>query len=357
MDTTTLNPDKVDAFVGQFVTDFGAALFAPLVVLGDRLGLYKALAAGGRQTAADISTRTGIRERSVAEWLRANAAAGYVTYDAPTDSYALSPEQEFTLADESSPAFLPGAFQIALSVGRDIDRITDALRSGRGYGWDEHDALLFEGTERFFRPGYAANLVDSWLPSLDGVVDKLVAGARVADVGCGHGASTILMAQAYPASRFVGFDFHAASIDAARKRAAEAGVADRVTFQVAGADDFPGKDYDLVTLFDCFHDMGRPIDAARHIARALSPGGTLLLVEPQAGHDVADNLNPVGRVFYSASTTICTLNAIRYGAADSPVLGAQASDADLERALAAGGLTSVRLATSTPFNRVFEVRP
>ena len=355
MNTTTLDPAKVDAFVGQFVLDFGAALFAPLVVLGDRLGLYRALAAGGQQTAGEIAARTGIRERSVSEWLRAQAAAGYVCVEG--DTYWLSPEQEFTLADEKSPAFLPGAFQIALSVGRDVDRIAEALRTGDGLGWDEHDALLFEGTERFFRPGYAANLVDSWLPALDGVVERLQAGASVADVGCGHGSSTILMAQAFPNSRFVGYDFHAGSVDEARKRAAEAGVADRVTFEVAGAEDFPGTSYDLITLFDCFHDMGRPVEAARHIAAALAAGGTVLLVEPQAGPTVADNLNPVGRIFYSASTTICTLHAIRYGGPDALALGAQATDAELTAALAAGGLTSVRLATATPFNRVFEVRP
>ena len=356
MDTSTLQPEKLDAFVGQFVSDFGAALFAPLVVIGDKLGLYKALASGAH-TATDIAATTGIRERSVAEWLRAQAAAGYVTYEPATDQYALSPEQEFTLADESSPAFLPGAFQIALSVARDIDRISDALRGGTGLGWDEHDPLLYEGTERFFRPGYAANLVSSWLPALDGVVDKLTAGARVADVGCGHGASTILLAQAFPASQFFGFDFHEGSIDQARKRAAEAGVADRVTFQVAGAADYPGGNYDLVTLFDCFHDMGRPVEAARHIAATLSQAGTILLVEPQAGHTVAENLNPIGRIFYSASTTLCTLNALRYGDGDEPVLGAQASEAELAAALAAGGLTKLRLATSTPFNRVYEVRP
>ena len=362
--TTTVDEAGVNEFLGRFVGDLGATISAPLVVIGDRLGLYKGLASAGPQTSADLAQRTGCAERYVREWLCNQAAGGYVTYDARTGRFSMTPEQAYCLADETSPAFLPGGLLLAMSTIHDHERIAHRFRTGAGLGWHEHHPDLFLGTERFFRPGYVGNLTTSWLPALDGVTDKLRAGARVADVGCGFGASTLLMAAEYPASRFTGYDYHQESIEAARKRAAEAGLADdafgagahapRVTFEVATAQAFPGTGWDLVTFFDCLHDMSDPLGAARHVREVLADDGTWLVVEPYAGGSVADNLNPVGRVFYGGSASICTpAGLLDNGAA----LGNQVSDEQWDVLLRSAGFTRFRRAAETPFNRVFEVRP
>lgn len=348
----TIDPEALQQLVGQAVGDFGAVLSAALVVVGDRLGLYRALA-GSPATAADLAARTGTTERNVREWLSAQAASGYVTYDGD-GVWSLSPEQEEAFTNEGSPAFLCGGFQVVTAAAKADEKITDAFRTGAGLGWHEHHHDLFHGTERFFRPGYAASLVTAWLPALDGVVDKLRAGGHVADVGCGHGASTVLMAQAFPASTFTGFDYHAPSIAAARAAAAAAGVEDRVTFEVAPAATFPGAGYDLVCFFDCLHDMGDPVGALEHTLRSLSPDGTVMLVEPMAGDTVEENLNPVGRVFYGASTLICTpaSQSQEVGLA----LGAQAGAARLTSVAETAGFSRVRRAAETPFNIVLELR-
>jgi SAM-dependent methyltransferase len=345
--------DEVMEFVGQAVGDFGALLTGALVVIGDQTGLFKAMAGAGPVTPAELATTSGCHERYVREWLSGLAAAGYVAY-AGDGRFELPEVQTIALTDETSPAYVIGGFQAMLAATRAVPALTERFRSGDGLGWHEHDPGLFQGTERFFRPGYQANLTQSWLPALDGVVAKLEAGATVADVGCGHGASTIIMAMAYPQSTFVGFDYHQASIEAARKAAADAGVADRCTFEVASATDYPGT-YDLVCHFDCLHDMGDPVAAATHTRQSLAPDGTWLLVEPFANDDVADNLTPVGRVFYSASTLICTPASLSQecGAA----LGAQAGEARLREVATAAGFGTFRRATETPFNLVLEGRP
>jgi SAM-dependent methyltransferase len=357
MATTIPAPQQaeLEAFLGQFVGDLGAALAGANVVLGERLGLYSALAARQPARAAEVAVATGTDERYVTEWLRGQAAGGYVSYDASSDTYALSPAQAACLADPSSPTYVPGAFQIAASLYKDVERVEAAFRSGGGVGWHEHHHDLFDGTERFFRPGYVANLVGAWLPALDGVEAKLLSGATVADVGCGHGASTLIMAEAYPRSTFVGFDYHEESIHRARTAAAAAGLGDTVRFEVAGAGDFPGSGYDLVAMFDCLHDMGDPAGAARHVLQSLDADGTWLIVEPAAGDEVEDNLNPVGRVFYSASTMICVpASRAQEGGA---CLGAQAGAALIESTVRKGGFTRFRTATTTPFNLVLEARP
>ena len=346
---------KLDEFMGRFVGDLGGALSAALVVIGDRLGLYRAMADGEPVSADELAARSGTDPRYVREWLSNQAAGGYVSYDAEGDAFFLSPEQSLALAQEGSPAFVPGAFQVATAAIKDEEKITHAFVAGDGVGWHEHHHDLFSGTERFFRPGYAANLVSSWIPALDGVEAKLQSGARVADVGCGHGASTILMAQAYPRSEFVGFDYHAASIEHARAAAASAGVDDRVRFVVAPAKEYPGVGYDLVCMFDCLHDMGDPVGAAAHVLGTLADDGTWLIVEPYAGDRLEDNLSPVGRVYYAASTLICTP-----ASRDQEVglaLGAQAGEARLREVVTAGGFTRFRRATETPFNLVLEARP
>ncbi len=359
MATTNLTPaldeSKLNAFMGQAVQDMGAAMHASLVVVGDKLGLYKAMAGAGPMTPAQLASKSSTDERYVREWLNANAASGYVTYDAANKSYTLPPEQAFALAVEDSPAFLPGAFQMIGAIMRDVPKITEAFRTGRGVGWHEHDPELFQGTERFFRPNYAANLVSSWLPSLTGVTAKLEAGARVADVGCGHGSSTILMAKAFPKSTFFGFDYHPASIEWAKKAAKDEGVGERITFEVASAKDFPGSDYALVTFFDCLHDMGDPTGASKHVRSTLAPDGSWMIVEPFANDRVEDNLNPIGRVFYSASTMVCTpaSRSQEVGLA----LGAQAGEARMREVVLGGGFSEFRRASETPFNLVFEARP
>jgi SAM-dependent methyltransferase len=356
--TTTVQPidqAKLDEFLGRFVGDLGAALSAALVVIGDRLGLYRAMRGGEPVSAAQLAERTGTDPRYVREWLSNQAAGGYVTYDPDGEEFFLSPEQSFALAQEGSPAFIPGAFQVATAAIKDEEKIERAFHSGDGVGWHEHHHDLFAGTERFFRPGYAANLVSSWIPALDGVQAKLQRGGRVADVGCGHGASTILMAQAFPNSEFIGFDYHRPSIEHAHQAAVEAGLDDRVRFEVASAKEYPGGPYELVAMFDCLHDMGDPVGAAAHVRDTLAPDGTWLIVEPHAGDRLQDNMNPVGRVFYGASTLICTP-----ASRDQEVglaLGAQAGEARLRAVVTAGGFTRFRRATETPFNIVLEARP
>ena len=345
---------KLNAFMGRFVGDLGAVMHAATIVVGDQLGLYKRLADGP----ADVETLARLTEtdpRYLREWLSAQAASGYVEYDPASQRFSLSEEQAMALAQEGSPAFIPGAFQVAIAQFKAIPKMMQAMRTGLGLGWHEHDVSLFHGTERFFRPGYAANLVSQWIPTLEGVDARLKAGATVADVGCGHGASTVIMAQAYPASKFFGFDYHAPSIEHARNAAKKAGVQDRVSFEVAKAKDYPGKAYDLVTVFDCLHDMGDPVGAAAHVRASLKPDGTWLIVEPFANDRLEDNLNPVGRVYYSASTFICTpaSRSQEVGAC----LGAQAGEARLRDVVTKGGFSRFRRATQTPFNLVLEARP
>jgi 2-polyprenyl-3-methyl-5-hydroxy-6-metoxy-1,4-benzoquinol methylase len=348
-----IDPEKFQELAQKMVGDMGVAFGAALVLIGDRLGLYKALEEMGPATPDELAARTGTFERYIREWLAAQASAGYVSYDAGAKRYFMSEEQAMAFANENSPLFVPGAFDIAAAMMRDEPKISEAFRSGKGVGWGEHDACLFRGTERFFRPGYAANITSSWLPALDGVVAKLKRGATVADVGCGHGASTILMAKAYPKARFAGFDFHQPSIDRARQLAQEAGVADRITFEKATAKNFPGT-YDLVACFDCLHDMGDPVGASAHVLSTLKPDGTWMVVEPFANDETADNLNPLGRMFYSASAMICTpaSRAQEVGLA----LGTQAGPKRLSEVITSGGFTRVRDATQTPFNLVLEAR-
>jgi len=342
---------KLDALLGRAVVDIGANFHAALVVTGDKLGLFRAMRELGPTTAADLAKHTGTHERYVREWLSAMAAGGYVNYDRAPQKFFLSEEQAMALID----ADLPGAFLLAQSTVKSEARITEAFRSGAGVGWHEHDPGLFEGTERFFRPGYAMNLVPAWIPALDGVKARLEAGGRVADVGCGHGASTVIMAKAFPAARFIGFDYHARSIDTARETARREGVADRVTFEVASAKDYAGTGYDLVAFFDSLHDMGDPVGIARHVRASLAPDGTWLLVEPFAQDRLEDNLNPVGRLYYAASTMLCTPNALSQEG--RLALGAQAGEARLRQVATEAGFTRFRRAAETPFNLVLEARP
>jgi SAM-dependent methyltransferase len=351
----SLNEEKLNDLLGKFLNDFGATFHSAMAVIGDKLGLYKALAQAGPLTSQQLAEHTGTAERYVREWLASQAAGGYVSYDAATEKFSLTEEQAFALTDENGPVFLPGAFQLALAAVRSEPRIAAAFKTGEGVGWHEHDAGLFGGTERFFRPGYAAHLVNSWIPAFDGLDEKLKNGARVADVGCGHGASTILLAQAYPKSTFFGFDYHQGSIEAARSKADQAGVSDRVTFDVAKAKNYPGRDYDLVAFFDALHDMGDPVGAASHVLKTLKNDGTWMIVEPFANDKLQDNLNPIGRIFYSASTMLCTpasrSQEVGLG------LGAQAGEARIHDVVASGGFKRFRRATQTPFNLVFEARP
>ena len=355
---TEIDPERMQQLVEHAVGDFGSVLNAALVVVGDRLGLYRAMAVAGSTTSATLAEATGTTERNVREWLAAQSAAGYVTWDgrdaAGENRFSLSPEQREALTNDTSPAFLCGGFQVVTAAAKADEKLTEAFVSGNGLGWHEHHHDLFEGTERFFRPGYAASLVDQWLPALTGVVEKLQHGGKVADVGCGHGASTVLMAAAYPNSHVTGFDYHGPSIDAARSAANDAGVSDRTTFEVCAAGEFPGDGYDLVCYFDCLHDMGDPVGALRHTLQALAPDGTVMLVEPAAGDTLEDNLNPVGRLFYAASSLICTpaSQSQEVGRA----LGAQAGAAQLTAVANEAGFTEVRVAARTPFNIVLELR-
>jgi 2-polyprenyl-3-methyl-5-hydroxy-6-metoxy-1,4-benzoquinol methylase len=347
--------DKLMQFVFRAVDEVGATLNAALVVMGDRLGLYRALAGSGGLSPAQLAERTGATERYVREWLNAQAAGGYVNYDPDSGRYTLPPEQAVALTDPESPAYLPGFFEIALGSVLDSPKIVAAARTGDGVGWHEHVHEVHEGCERFFRPSYNAHLIGEWLPALDGVISKLEQGAVVADVGCGHGASTILMAQAFPHSRFVGSDYHDGSIETARQRAQEVGVADRIRFQTEPAAAYSGTDYDLVTMFDCLHDMGDPVGAARHILGTLKPDGTWMIVEPRAGDRVEDNLNPVGRAYYAFSTLLCTPASLSQDV--GLALGAQAGEARIRDVVETGGFTRFRRVAETPFNMVFEARP
>ncbi|GAA2866708.1 SAM-dependent methyltransferase [Actinoplanes cyaneus] len=349
-----MDENKLMEFVHKFVGDLGATIGAGGVVLGDRLGLYRGLTAGP-SLPEELAERTGTAPRYVEEWLRGQAAGGYVEYDPESGRYSLTEEQAFALTDPDGPIFAPGAFQLALGALQSRERIEAAFRSGDGLGWHEHDQDVFSGCERFFRPGYSANLISSWLPSLDGVVSRLQAGARVADIGCGHGASTVLMAGAYPASVFTGSDPHAGSIEQARKRAGNAGLESRARFAVAGAQEFSGGPYDLVTTFDALHDMGDPLGAARHVRSQLTPDGTWMIVEPAAGDSVSANLNPVGRVYYSFSAFLCVPSALSQEGGYS--LGAQAGEEPIRRLTADAGFTRFRRAAETPFNIVYEARP
>ena len=357
MTTFTATPDEglLMQFVFRAVDEVGAALNAGLVVMGDKLGLYRALADGGPLTASELAERTGTAERYVLEWLNAQAAGGYVAYDGAEGRYRLAPEQAVALTDADSPAYLPGLFQLALGALHDSPRIVDAARSGDGFGWHEHGDDVHHGCERFFRPGYHAHLIGEWLPALEGVTGKLERGAHVADVGCGHGASTVLMATAFPNATFAGSDYHAGSIQTARQRAQEAGVAGRVRFSTEPAQGYSGTGYDLVTMFDCLHDMGDPVAAARHVLGTLDPDGTWMIVEPSAGDRVEDNLNPVGRVYYGFSTLLCTPASLSQEV--GLALGAQAGEARIRDVVREAGFTRFRRAAETPFNLVFEARP
>ncbi len=347
--------EKLMAFMGKLVGDLGAMMSVGPMLIGEKLGLYKALATSGPMSPGELAKATETNERYVREWLCAQAASGFVEYDSATQKFSMTEEKAAALAHAGSPVYFLGAVDLAVAMIRSEPRILEAFRSGEGVGWHEHDECLFRGTERFFRPGYMRHLMTEWIPALDGVKAKLEAGAKAADVGCGHGASTILMAQAFPKSHFFGYDYHGPSIEYARKAAEEAGVGDRTTFEVASAKDFPGKGYAMVAFFDCLHDMGDPAGASRHVHSTLAPDGSWMVVEPFAGDKLEDNLNPVGRVFYSASTFICTpaSKAQEVGLA----LGAQAGEARLKKVIAEGGFSSIRRAAETPFNLVLEARP
>ena len=349
-----INPDKLMAFMGKLVGDLGAMMSIGPMIIGEKLGLYKAMAGGTSITAGELAAKTNTDERYVREWLCSQAASGFIEYDGAADRFSMTEEQAAALAQDEGPFYFLGAIEVAVAMVRDEPKILEAFRTGKGVGWHEHDACLFRGTERFFRPGYMRHLLNEWIPALDGVKEKLEAGAKVADVGCGHGASTILMAQAFPKSRFWGFDYHAPSIEKARAAAEAAGVADRIRFDVAPAKSYPGNGYDMVAFFDCLHDMGDPAGAARHVFSTLADKGVWMVVEPMANDKVQDNLNPVGRVYYSASTFICTpaskSQEVGLG------LGAQAGEARLRQVISEGGFKHIRRAAETPFNMVLEAK-
>jgi SAM-dependent methyltransferase len=349
------NPDKLNELMGKLVGDLGAAIAGASVLLGDRLGLYKAMADGAPVTSSELAKKTSLHERYVREWLSGQAASGYIDFHPEKNAFSLSPEQAMAFAEEGSPAFFAGAFDVVQATYLDEPKVAEAFRTGKGVGWHEHSKCLFSGTERFFRPGYNANLVSSWIPALDGVEEKLKAGTKVADVGCGHGASTILMAQAYPNSEFFGYDYHVPSIERAKVLAKEAGVGDRITFAQATAKDFPAKDYGLVAFFDCLHDMGDPVGAGKHVKETLAGDGVWMIVEPFAHDDLKDNLNPVGRVYYGASTFICTPASLSQEVALG--LGAQAGERRLRQVVTQAGFTRFCRATETPFNMILDVRP
>src|SRR5579875_1912372 len=349
-----IDMDRLNAFLGKFVADLGATVHAGMVVIGEKLGLYKALAAGP-MTASALAAATRTDERYVREWLASQSAGRYVNYDAARDEFSLSREQAFALAQEDSPAYLPGAFELALASLEAVPRIADSFRTGAGMGWHEHAEGVYRGCEKFFRPGYAANLISSWIPALHDVEEKLRRGARVADVGCGLGASTILMAKAFPNSQFFGFDYHDKSIQAAREKARDEGLGERVNFAVAKAKDFPGRDYDLVAVFDCLHDMGDPVGASMHVLESLAKDGTWMIVEPFANDQLKDNLNPVGRVYYSFSTLLCT--PCSRSQEVGMCLGAEAGESRIRDVVRLAGFTRFRRAAETPFNIVYEARP
>ncbi len=350
----TINQQALDSLVERLFGELSAGYGGVMVSLGDKLGLYKALAGAGPLSSHELARRSGCAERYVREWLNSQVAGGYVAYHAASTTYELTPEQAKVLAEDTSPVFLPHAWQVVASMWADEDQALDAFRTGRGVGWGDHDQRLYCGVAAFFRNSYNGSLVSEWLPALDGVTARLRAGARVADVGCGHGHSSVLMAKAFPNSRFWGFDVHQGSIAAARDVADAAGVADRVTFEVARADAYPKHGYDLICFFDCLHDMGRPVAAAGHAASALADGGTVMLVEPLAGDRLEDNVNPVGRLYYAASTTLCCAHAISENG--THVLGAQAGGKQLTGVLEEAGFRHIRRAAETPFNLIVEAR-
>lgn len=349
-----IDETKLNELLSKMVGDMGAAAVAPLVILGDKLGLYKALASGGPLTTEELSEQTGTTERYVREWCAAQAGSGYIEYDPESQAFGMSPEQQAVFADGDSPACMTGGYYAISSLFTDEPKISHAFKSGEGVAWGDHAECLFCGTEKFFRPGYMANLVADWLPALEGVADKLQRGAKIADVGCGHGASTLVMGKAFPNSTFTGFDFHEASIQHANAHAREMGLKN-VKFEVAAAKHFPGQDYDLVAFFDCLHDMGDPVGAAAHALQALKPDGTMMLVEPFAHDSLEDNLNPVGRMYYCFSTMVCTPSSISQEV--GLALGAQAGEKRLQEVAMEGGFTRFRRATETPFNLVLEARP
>ena len=350
----SIDPERLNQFLGKAIGDIAAIAHGPTVLIGESLGLYKALA-GRDMTATELAKTTKTDPRLVLEWVRAQAAAGFVEYHPESETFGLSPEQAFALADENSPVYLPGALSLGVAGFADWPKVAAAFRSGKGLGWDKHNPALYSGTARFFRNGYAANIVPHWLPALEGVVTKLQAGASVADLGCGFGWSTMIMAQAFPKSRFVGFDLHGPSLVAARRQARKDGLSDRVAFKQATSHNFPGKGYDVITTFDSLHDMGDPLGAARRVRSKLAPNGTWMIVEPFAGDSVGANLNPVGRMFYSASTMICTPASLAQKGRRA--LGAQAPDSEYREIMSAAGFTRFRRALATPTNRIFEARP
>jgi SAM-dependent methyltransferase len=349
-----VNEEKLHALLGKMVTEMGAAAIGPLIILGDRLGLYKALQEYGPTGSRQLADATGTSERYVREWLAAQAASGYIDYDAHSNQFSMNPEQAMVFSSSDSPVLMTGAYYAISSMYHDEEVMENAFKSGKGVSWGDHHSCLFCGTEKFFRPSYSTNLVQSWLPALDGVVEKLEKGAKVADVGCGHGASTMIMAEAFPNSEFIGFDFHAGSVNHAAKDAKKSGLKN-LSFKVATAKNFPGKDYDLIAFFDCLHDMGDPVGACAHAKAALKPDGTCLIVEPYANDTLADNMNPVGRAFYSFSTMLCTPNSLSQEV--GLALGAQAGERRLKEVAMNGGFTRFRRATETPFNLILEARP
>ena len=351
----SVDKEKVEKMIQKVIEDIGATFHAPLVLIGEKVGLFKAMAGAGQLSPKDLADRTGTLERYVREWLSSMAAGGYVGYDPETGRYSLTDEQALVLADEKSPCYMAGAFQAATAAIRSEPKIAEAFVSGEGVCWSEHDPEFYRGAERFYRPNYVANLVRSWIPALEGVEDKLMKGARVADIGCGYGTSTIIMAEAYPESRFSGIDFHAPSIDAARKAAEEAGVADRVSFEVCGAENMNITGYDLVTMFDCLHDIGNPLKAAQNVLKALKDDGTWMIVEPFAGDREEENFTPVGRLYYCASVLLCVPGALSQ--ADGMALGGQAGEARVREIVKKAGFSSFRRATETPINIVYEVKP
>ncbi len=348
-----INEDKMNQFLGKVIGDFGASLSSALVYIGQKLGLYKTMSEVGPTTPAELAQHTNTNERYVREWLINQAAGGYVEYDAESGRYSLSPEQAVALTDELSPFYVGGGFFVIKAMTHAVSRIEDHFRNGGGMLWGEHDPDLFIGTERFFRPGYSAHLVATWIPALTGIDEKLKAGGKVADVGCGHGASTIIMAGAYPNSQFWAYDNHEASINHAREAAKAAGVSDRVNFEVTNAQNIPNNGYDMIAFFDCLHDMGDPVGACRRAAEVLAADGSALIVEPMAGNTVEENFNPIGRTFAGASTLCCTSNSL---ALNGPALGAVAPESAIREAVLAGGFKQFRRATETPFNRIFEAR-
>jgi len=354
MEKLELNETKLHVFLGKMVTEMGAAANGALIILGDRLGLYKSLAAKGPMTSEQLSEATGTTERYVREWLSAQAASGYMKYDPENEKFYMTPEQTAAFGDEESPFFMTGGFYGISSMYHDEPKIEHAFKSGEGVSWGDHDGCLFCGTEKFFKPTYKTNLIANWIPSLDGVDEKLKKGAKVADIGCGHGVSTIVMAKAFPNSEFIGYDFHEKSIAHASALAKDAGV-NNISFKVATAKSFPGNDYDLVCFFDCLHDMGDPVGACAHAVKALKPDGSCMIVEPFANDTLQENMNPIGRAMYAFSTMICTPSSISQEVGLG--LGAQAGEKRLKKVAVSGGFKSFRRATETPFNLILEARP